>query len=179
MDEFVDVLTEEGEQTGEICYKTKAHQLGLWHASAQVWFVTSDNEVLLQKRALNKDTYPGLWDISVAGHLSAGDTPKQAAVREIKEEIGLQIEESQLCFLKLLKRSKIPKVGFLDNEFNFLFAVKQDIVIEDLKLQKEEVAEVKLISITDFKEQLKQNKDLFVSHGEEYYTYIIKELLLL
>jgi len=106
MDEFVDVLTEEGEQTGEICYKTKAHQLGLWHASAQVWFVTSDNEVLLQKRALNKDTYPGLWDISVAGHLSAGDTPKQAAVREIKEEIGLQIEESQLCFLKLLKRSK-------------------------------------------------------------------------
>jgi len=111
--------------------------------------------------------------------LSAGDTPKQAAVREIKEEIGLQIEESQLCFLKLLKRSKIPKVGFLDNEFNFLFAVKQDIVIEDLKLQKEEVAEVKLISITDFKEQLKQNKDLFVSHGEEYYTYIIKELLLL
>jgi len=176
MDEYIDILTVRGEPSGEVKLKSEAHRIGLWHASAQIWIVNSKQEVLLQKRTLNKDSYPGLWDISVAGHLSAGDSPGQAALREIYEEIGLQLKEYQLRFLKRVKRSKVPKEGFLDNEFNYLFATKCDVEIESLTLQKEEVAEVKWISIDIFELQLKNNKKIFVPHGNKYYQYIINEL---
>lgn len=179
MEEYIDILTEEGKPTNEQALKSAAHRLGLWHASAQIWIVNSAKQVLLQKRASCKDSYPNLWDISVAGHLSAGDTAKQAAIREIQEEIGLQIDEQELRFLKKVKRSKIPKKGFLDNEYNYLFVVKKDFEITNLVLQKEEVKVVKWIAINELETQLIQTPELFVSHGNQYYTYIINELRLI
>jgi len=176
MDEYIDILTEEGKLSGEVKLKSEAHRLGLWHESVQVWVINSKQQVLLQKRAYSKDSYPGLWDISVAGHLSAGDTVIQAALREIHEEIGLSLVASQLCFFKRIKKNKIPKKGFLDNEFNTLFGVKLEVDILRLTLQKEEVEEVKWLSISNFEEQLKQHSKLFVPHGNEYYQYIINEL---
>ncbi len=176
MEEYIDILTEEGELTNEQALKSTAHRLGLWHASAQIWIVNSAKQVLLQKRANCKDSYPNLWDISVAGHLSAGDTAKEAAVREIKEEIGLRINQHELHLLKKIKKSKIPKKDFLDNEYNYLFVVKKDFKITDLVLQKEEVEVVKWVAINDFESQLVQTPELFVPHGNQYYTYIINEL---
>ena len=179
MEEYIDILTEEGEPTNEQALKSAAHRLGLWHASAQIWIVNSAKQVLLQKRTSCKDSYPNLWDISVAGHLSAGDTAKQAAIREIEEEIGLQINQHELHFFKKIKRNKIPKKGFFDNEYNYLFAVKKDFEITDLVLQKEEVEEVKWVAINDFESQLVQTPELYVPHGNKYYTYIINELRLI
>lgn len=179
MEEYVDILTKNGIKTGNVCTKKEVHNLGLWHASIQLWIVNSKQEVLIQKRASNKDSYPGLWDISVAGHLTAGDTPEIAAIRETKEEIGLNIQEKDLIFLKKVKRSKTPKASFFDNEFNYLYLLKNDFSLNELVLQEDEVDQVKLISVNEFKQQLKQNKDIFVPHGETYYAYIINEILLL
>jgi len=176
MDEYIDILLESGEPSGTVNLKSEAHRLGLWHARAQIWIINSKKEVLIQKRAFSKDSYPGLWDISVAGHLSTEDTPEQAAIREIEEEIGLKLKSNQLHFFKRIQKSKIPKKGFIDNEFNYLFGVKLDVDIENLNLQKEEVEAIKWISIPTFEEQLKKNKIIFVPHGNEYYKYIINEL---
>ena len=177
MDEYIDILSSEGKPIGEVRLKSEAHKKGLWHASAQIWIVDSNKNVLLQKRAKTKDSYPDLWDISVAGHLSANDTPILAAQREVKEEIGIDLAVEQFHFLKRIKRSKIPQKGFLDNEFNYLFVVNCDISIEALKLQKEEVAQVKLVPLKKFRKQLKETPELFVPHGKKYYEYIINELL--
>jgi len=176
MQEYIDILTEEGIATGKIQLKSEAHRLGLWHASAQIWIVNSHNQVLLQKRAANKDSYPNLWDISVAGHLSAGDTPKQAAVREIEEEIGIKVSADQLQFWKVIKKSSIPKLGFLDNEFNYLFGIKKDFELQEVRLQEEEVDEVQWVDIHVFEKQLQGNPDIYVPHGAKYYKYIINRL---
>ncbi len=89
MGEKIDVLNEKGELTGEIRTKKEVHELGLWHKSNHVWILNSEGELLLQHRAKNKENYGNAWDISAAGHVSAGESGIESALREIKEELGL------------------------------------------------------------------------------------------
>ena len=175
-DELIDILTASGSFKGEVKLKSEAHKKGLWHASAQIWLYTPNGEILIQKRAINKDTYPDLWDISVAGHLSASDSPISAALREIEEEVGLVISAEALHFLKTIKNSKSPTKSIIDNEFNHLFICCTPIIIEHLKLQVEEVAEIKLLTIPDFERELQNSYTKFVPHGIKYYSYIIESI---
>lgn len=175
-DELIDILDENNSFTGEIKLKSEAHKKGLWHASTQIWIYTPDGRILIQKRSINKDTYPDLWDISVAGHLSAGDTAITASLREIEEEIGLVIPANKLYYLKTVKNSKQPNQLIIDNEFNHLFLCCCNIKTEQLKLQTEEVTDVKLLLTDEFKYQLKNNYPDFVPHGMEYYSYIIDNI---
>ncbi|MEX0314176.1 MAG: hydrolase, partial [Allomuricauda sp.] len=71
MDELVDILDDNGNPTGRTCLKSEAHRKGLFHPTIHVWFYTSEGQILFQKRADNKDTFPSLWDVSVAGHIGA------------------------------------------------------------------------------------------------------------
>ena len=175
-DELIDVLNKDGSFSGKTLMKSVVHREGLWHASVQVWIYTFKGEVLLQKRAPNKDTYPNLWDISVAGHLTAGDSAANAALREIKEEIGLELSKGDLQFLKTNKVSKQPSDSILDNEFNHMYLVSYPVKIDKLTLQVEEVADVKLIPIKEFQKELRTNYNDYVPHGSDYYKFIIKAI---
>ena len=95
--EYIDVLDENGVKTGEILSRREIHKRGLWHRAIVVAVINEKNEILLQQRSMNKDKNPGLWDISVAGHVSAGQDAISAAVREIYEEI---LNSSDLSALK-------------------------------------------------------------------------------
>ncbi|KAA1246377.1 NUDIX domain-containing protein [Aquimarina sp. RZ0] len=178
-DEFIDILDENGLLTGEIRLKADAHRLGLFHASVHVWLYTVDGNILLQKRAHNKDTFPNLWDISVAGHIAAGETPKNSAIREIEEEIGVSLSEEELIFIGTYVSKKQPKPNFFDNEINHIYVSKFDTAIEELTLQEEEVAAVKRIPITDFKADLTDDllATRYVPHTTEYYNFILKEII--
>ncbi len=175
-DELIDILKSNGNPSGEVKLKSEAHKKGLWHASVQIWIYTSNGQILIQKRAKNKDTYPNLWDISVAGHLTTGDTPIEAAIREIEEEIGYSVTIKNLFFLKTIKKSKKITDSIIDNEFNHLYVAELPITISQLKLQTEEVAEVKLISISKFENELKNKPKKYVPHGDNYYEFIINNI---
>ena len=90
MDELIDILTSEGKATGKSALKSEAHHHGWFHATVHIWLFTTDAKVLLQKRGLNKKVFPGLWDISVAGHVGAGETilkdllPKNVSIQIFK-----------------------------------------------------------------------------------------------
>lgn len=92
--EYIDVLDENGVKTGEILSRREIHKRGLWHRAIVVAVINEKNEILLQQRSMNKDKNPGLWDISVAGHVSAGQDAISAAVREIYEEFSVSIKPS-------------------------------------------------------------------------------------
>ena len=175
-DELIDILYENGISSGEIKLKSEAHKIGLWHASTHVWIYTPEGKILIQKRTPNKDTYPNLWDISVAGHLSAGDTPITASVREVEEEIGLVISAEALHYLKTNKNSKQPNSNIIDNEFNNIFICCASFKENDLKLQADEVAEIRLLSVSDLEKELKTNYSKYVPHGKEYYEFILKNI---
>lgn len=113
MGEFFDILDEQGNKTGKIKKREDVHRDGDWHKSVHIWIVNDKNEVLLQKRSPNKDSHPNMWDISCAGHLIAGDTSISGALREAKEELGLDLCSSQLQLIGQRKKASCYTQAFI------------------------------------------------------------------
>ncbi len=86
--EWLDVVDEENRVTGREARHT-VHQRGLWHRGVHVFLFDSDGRLLVQQRSLTQDTYPGALDCSVSEHLRAGESYLAAAVRGLREELGL------------------------------------------------------------------------------------------
>lgn len=177
-DELIDIVKRDGKLTGEVRLKSEAHRLGLYHASVHIWFYTINGKILLQKRAKDKDTFPNLWDVSVAGHIGAGETPKNSALRETEEEIGLPIDEKNLDFIGTYFSEKQPNPDIFDNELHYIFLSELKVSIEELTLQKEEVSEIKLIPIQLLMNHLKDidAKTNYVPHDPKYYDFVLKEI---
>ncbi len=162
MIELIEVLTPEGRPTGVRKPKDAIHRDGDWHRAAHIWIVAPDGRILLQRRSLRKENNPGLWDVSAAGHVSAGESAVDAAVRETFEELALRITANDLQFVTTLRESCVLNDNtYYDNEFHDLFLVRRDLDITSLKLDPEEVAEVKWVDdlLPD---------DSFVPHAAEY-----------
>ncbi|WP_106793529.1 NUDIX domain-containing protein [Aquimarina sp. Aq78] len=177
-DELIDILHRTGEFTGEVKLKSEVHQLGLYHGSVHIWFFTDLGEIILQKRADDKDTYPGLWDISVAGHIGTGETPEDSAIREVKEEIGLSVSKNDLRFIGTYLAEKKPRPDLYDNEFHHIYLSRLDVSIKTLTLQKEEVSDLMLIQINEFKDIIQDSikRKKYVPHDKAYYSFILKEI---
>jgi len=100
--------------------------------------------VRFQLRQSGKDTYPNHYDITVAGHLSAGETMRDAA-REIQEEIGIPISFDELIPLGQIKEEahgEVNGIPFIDREISDVFGCVCSLPLSSLKLQAEEVAGV-------------------------------------
>jgi len=173
--EFVDIWDEEGSPTGEKCTKQFAHEKGLFHPTVHVWFYTSEHNILMQKRGSKKQTYPNFWDVSVAGHISSGETIHQGAIREIKEEIGLTILHNDLEFITIRKNVNKFSSGIIDCEFQHVFLAKLTTKIDNLNIQKEEIDDVRLFSFDEIIECQNFNNSNYkiVPADMTYYTFII------
>lgn len=100
-DELFDVVNEDGSPTGKVKRRADVHRDGDWHRAIHVWVYGVDADgpfVLFNQRGLLKDTWPGYLDVTVGGHLSAGEDAGQA-LREVEEEIGIVADEGRLRFL--------------------------------------------------------------------------------
>lgn len=180
MDELIDILDVDGDITGKTCLKSKAHRLGYWHPCVHIWFYTGKQEVLIQKRIKTKDTFPNLWDVSVAGHIGAGEIPTEAALREVQEEIGLKITSKELKWIGNFKSDVHHSELLIDREYHHIYIAKLSVHMEELTIQKEEVSEVKLISIEALEELIKkgQGELNFVPHTPEYFDMVFKAIRL-
>ena len=170
--EYIDILNEKGEFTGKIASRNDVHKYGLWHKAIHIFLINSQNEILVQKRTANKEKNPNMWDISCAGHLSAGATSIEGAIREFREELGIKIDKSDIKLIYTIKRSYIPKDKFIENEIQDVYICKKDIDINDIKVQKEEVAEVKYIPFEVYIEKFYNKSKDFVYRGEKYKNVI-------
>ncbi|MBO0341267.1 MAG: NUDIX domain-containing protein [Bacteroidota bacterium] len=178
MDERVDILDEQGKPTGESCLKSEAHRNGLLHPTIHVWLYTPDGRVLIQQRGENKASHPLLWDVSVAGHVSAGEEVITAAIREVEEEVGLTISESDLEPLGTYKAIHKISENFIDAELHHIFLCKLQVPLNQLKKQENEVADLALVPLFKFAEETwgLASMGKYVPHGPTYYKTIIKEI---
>jgi isopentenyldiphosphate isomerase len=176
MDELIDILTEEGEKTGKTALKSEAHKNGWFHATVHIWLFTSDEKILLQKRALTKKVFPGLWDISVAGHIGAGESILSSAKREVFEEIGLTIQEVDLIKIGTRVHQVSHANGIQDNEHHHVFIAELKIPVAQLKIQTEEVAAIKLFELTILKDT-KNLENVLLSRFHDYYVSVYDKII--
>ncbi|AZN39429.1 NUDIX hydrolase [Paenibacillus albus] len=125
--------------------RSDVHARGLWHRSIHCWLVRRDGErklVLFQQRSEDKDTFPSHFDVTAAGHLSAGETMQDAA-REIEEELGVRVPFEALIPLGEARKETAgfaKGVAFIDREASEVFGFIYDAKLASLTLQPEEVA---------------------------------------
>ncbi len=165
MEELFDVYTRDGEYIGvknkSICHSEKP---GFYHKPVWIWIINSNNDILVQKRAASKKNNPNKWDIPSAGHIISGETPIQGAIRETYEELGVITKEQDYKFISEY---------IYDDSFEIaqIYLMKKDLDISKLKLQEEEVAEVKWVNYADFKNLF--YSDEFVPFNDEYKKFVL------
>ena len=153
--EIFDIVDENGIPTGETIQRTVAHDKGIRHRTAHIWIVrNTDNgcEVLLQQRSYNKDSFPGRYDTSSAGHIRAGDEPLDSALRELGEELGIKAEPAALTYIgkfPIQYEKEFFGKPFRDCEVVFVYLYTEPVDINALTLQAEEVESVKWFAIDE------------------------------
>lgn len=172
MEEFFDVLTEKGQYTGNIETREQCHKQGLWHKAVVVFIINSKKQVLLQRRSPNKKMWPNMWDITAGGHVLAGEFGFQAIIREAKEELGLDLNKNDMTFIGSSISTNI-KGDITNNHFNEYYIARKDIDETELKLQEEEVSEVKWIDKDEIIEKIKDNYN-GITDKEGCWEYLIK-----
>ena len=165
--EYFDLLDENGNKIGKTKLRSEVHRDGDWHKGVHVWVINNDNEILLQRRCATKDSNPNMLDISSAGHLQAGDNSQEAAIRELKEELNLDVKPEELQFIETIKNSLKYTKTFINNEFDDLYIVRTDKKISDLKFQEEEISEIMYVPYEKFKEMVNNRQpDLLMRDNE-------------
>lgn len=137
---------------------------GEYRQSVHTWIQNSKGEFLIQKRTPNKKFFPNMWS-QTGGGVDTGETTLQAALRECKEELGIDINPNNMELILSFKR----KYDFVD-----VWLVKQDIDISELVLQEDEVADVKWATIDEIKDLMNSGK---LAKSIEVYFNIFIELL--
>lgn len=166
MSELIEIYDESRKKTDIIKTKKEVHTHGYLHKTIHVWILDNQNRILIQKRSASKSTHPLKWDVSCAGHISAGETAEQAAVKEIYEELGLEIKEEDLKKITTLERKHfIDQIK--DYEFYDVFFIRMDFRLDDVKIDPEEVQEVDIMDAGEFFKEAEQNKD-FLNNPREY-----------
>lgn len=145
-DELFDIYDEQLRPLGTAT-RAETHAKGYWHRSFHCWLTRREGNrrfVRFQLRQAGKDTNPGCYDITAAGHLSAGETIREA-VRELEEELGVSASFEQLIPLGQIRENISGEVNgkpFIDREVSDVFGLVCELPLTELLLQPEEVAGV-------------------------------------
>ena len=147
--EWFDIVDENGLPTGKTVEREEAHARGIRHRTAHVWLLRRREgrlQILLQKRSEEKDSFPGCYDISSAGHIPAGVDFIPSALRELEEELGVtaQAEDLHLCGRRTIHYEAIfHNKPFVDEQISNVYILWLDKEPEEFTLQEEEVTEVR------------------------------------
>ncbi len=153
--ELLELLDAEGNPTGIVRERTLVHQNGDRHGTAHIWVARKSKtgwDILLQKRSQGKDSYPGCYDISAAGHVQAGDGFLESALRELKEELGITAKPEELTFAGFhsgYMEDVFYGKPFRDRELSAVYLYQEPVQIETLRLQREEVEAVRWMDLEE------------------------------
>ncbi|MDO4197918.1 MAG: NUDIX domain-containing protein [Erysipelotrichaceae bacterium] len=158
--EILDITDEKGNPTGETIERSIAHLKGIRHRTAHIWIIRKNKdkyEFLLQKRSYDKDSFPGCYDTSSAGHIHAGDEPLESVLRELEEELGIKAQKEDLLFIgtyHIINHTSFKDKPFNDDEIPFVYVYLKDTDADSLVLQKEEIDSVKWFEMKDIERNL-------------------------
>lgn len=150
MIEYWDLLLPDGTPTGETMPSNQRIPDDRCTLVVHCFIANQSGQFLLQKRSMKKKYFPGIWD-GTGGRVLAGETGREAMVRELQEELGLMAQPEDL---QLIDCYKLPWRNFFE-----IYAVKLDFTLSDCFRQEEEVDELALLPYEDAVRLLKEHKD--------------------
>lgn len=138
--------------------------------------MNNNNEILLQKRSPNKKDKPNLWEICF-GHISSGETPESSILREVKEEIDLDINEKDLIPLGVEHTEEYyENTNRFHKAFSYIYLIKTNKNIEEFKLQDEEVSDVKYIPLKELTERIKEKDESLAFLNFEFILKVLENI---
>jgi isopentenyl-diphosphate Delta-isomerase len=152
MDELLDVVDDKDVVIGQQM-RSLVHRFGLQHRGVHVFLFTRDGKMLVQKRTADRDSSPSMLDCSVSEHVKAGESYLDAAIRGMREEMGLDG-----ISIKPLVRFRM-NYGFNDNEISTLFEGVIDP--NEVKFDPVEVEEVSYHSLSKLQEMIQKDHTVF------------------
>ena len=151
-DELLDVVNDLDEVTGQ-AMRSVVHQQGLQHRGVHVFLFNEQGEMLIQKRSGDRVHAPSLLDCSVSEHVKAGESYLEAAVRGLREEMGVE-------GIELSRHGKIQmEYGFNDNEISEVYEGRLNG--KSVQFDPVEISEVRFVSLNAVKVGLSQSPELY------------------
>ncbi|MBX9890615.1 MAG: NUDIX domain-containing protein [Amoebophilaceae bacterium] len=168
-EDAIDVLDEQGVKTGEVLSRKKVHQLGKVHRAIRLYlFEASSKKLLVQKRPSNVAHFPNMFNVSVTGHVDAGEESIQTVKRELKEELNMDPNQVKIDFLFSIRCDIILDPNYIDRQFNDVYLGWANFKLEDIQFDPKEISEVRLIHFSAFEHMLlKRKKELSYAYLEE------------
>lgn len=157
MTELFETFSKDCEPTG-LVDRSLVHKQGLWHRASNVFLFRTDGRLVVQRRHESKDVWPGVWDLSVAEHLQPGENYIAAAIRGLKEELGIESTLLQPMGKVVRTRIVVAEDGIKDYEFQMCF---RGVSAAKLKARPSEVSETDLIELDDLKTAMHNSPDRF------------------
>ncbi len=158
--ELVDILNVRKEKTGDTCYRNEVPR-GYYRLSIHIWIINDEGKLLIQQRSSNRKKFPNKWT-NTGGGVEFGDNSFETVMKELKEELYLTPNTDNLEFIASYKRK---------NDFVDVWVLKENVNINELKLQIEEVQAIKWVSLDEWLELIR-NEDGIKSSTD----YLIKYL---
>lgn len=176
-EEFLDIVNENNELSGESASRSKIHAEGIWHRTVHIFVFRKYKEqveFLVHLRAAFKDKHPNKWATSFGGHIKSGLSVEDGVRAELEEEIGIDVEFEKLRGGYWHKRDKNP-----NREFSKSYCLEYDGKLEDLKFNDEEVQTVKWLSFSEIMESIQKNPEKWAGSGKGIvyaFNYLIGEI---
>ena len=159
--EFVDLYDENRLPLGRTAERSGPKGPGEYRIVVHVCVFDRRGRLLIQQRAAEKFIWPNLWDVSVGGGVDAGETSRQGAEREFREELGVSLDLSGL-------RPSVT-VNF-DGGFDDFYILTSDLSLEDLTLQREEVRDVRWASLAEILDMAENGS--FIPYPESFLRFL-------
>lgn len=161
--EILDIYQENGEKTDRTIQRGETIKAGDYILVVHIWITNNRGDYLIQKRAHHLKYYPGIWAMT-GGAVRKGESSQEAALREVEEELGFKAEKNKMGKITRMKRGHM---------LTDIWSLHQSISLDSLKIQKEEVSQVKWVSRCTLEEMI--SGSIFFDYGSEYLMYIFPE----
>lgn len=161
--EYWDVYDKKGKWKRRVIKKGERLKNDEYHIIVEGWILRDDGNFIIQRRALDKKSFSGMWYCSAGGSVISRETPKEGMVREFKEELGIDISEDELSLKRIITER---------NTIFYIYLVRKNISLDEITLQEEEVMDVDLANPSKIKKMVEDKTFIGLDYYEKFFKGI-------
>ncbi len=165
MAEYWDIYDKKGKKKNRVIKRGQPLKQGEYHIIVEGWIRVGEDSYIIQKRAETKSSFAGMWYCSAGGSVLSGEDPKDGMIRETYEELGLDISTSSV---------KLKRIITEKNVFFYIYLIDGDFKLEDIVLQKEEVADAKIATVPEILKMVKKGDFIDLEYYESFFKSVSK-----